>query len=89
MCIVVCANNIYVYVSLVTMRVILLFIYTLEVPMSADKQIMDSLRKTMFSRYKKVFHNPLDVVTVKQGNKDVQTMPFSDYLNLLNHSVIE
>ena len=89
MCIVVCANNIYVYVSLVTMRVILLFIYTLEVPMSADKQIMDSLRKTMFSRYKKVFHNSLDVVAVKQGNKDVQTMPFSDYLNLLNHSVVE
>ena len=88
MCIAVCANNTYVYVFLIIMRVVLLFIQ-LEVPMSADKQIMDSLRKTMFSRYKKVFHNPLDVVTVKQGNKDVQTMPFSDYLNLLNHSVIE
>ena len=88
MCIAVCANNIYVYVFLVTMHVVLLFIQ-LEVPMSADKQIMDSLRKTMFNRYKKVFHNSLDVVAVKQGNKDVQTMPFSDYLNLLNHSVVE
>lgn len=61
----------------------------LEVPLSEDKRAHDAIRSGMFNRFNRLFNNSLEVVRVEQGGQTFPTMPFKDYLSILQHVSVE
>lgn len=78
------------YVAIVTLYVTFdLYALQLEVPLSDDKRAHEVIRSGMFNRYKRLFNNSLEVVRVEQGGQRFPTMPFKDYLSILQHVTVE
>ena len=77
-------------VAIVTLYVTFdLYALQLEVPLSEDKRAHEATRSGMFNRYKRLFSNSSEVVRVEQSGQTFPTMPFKDYLSILQHVSVE